>query len=82
MIHSFSLFLQNLNYQNTLGHLNGNYCYFLFLEKYKKYNFISFENFIKPGAKMHLCNEILNAMLDLGFSKQNINNFQKVFDFS
>ena len=41
-----------------------------------------FENFIKPGAQMHVCNENMNAMLVLKFPKQNIYIFQKVFDFS
>ena len=52
------------------------------ISQYKKINFSSFENFIKPGAQMQLCNEIMNAMLVLKFSKHNTYNFQKVFDFS
>ena len=31
---------------------------------------------------MHLCKEIMNAMLVLKFSKHNTYNFQKVFDLS
>ena len=72
MINSFLLFLLKINYQTTLGHLNGN-CYFI-----RKINSYSFENFIKPGD---LCNEIMNAMLVLKVSKHKTYNFQKFLIF-
>ena len=31
---------------------------------------------------MHKCKEKMHAMLDFGFSNQNIYDFQKVFDLS
>ena len=52
------------------------------MHKYKKYNFISFESFKKPGGQMHLCNENMNAMLVLKFQKKISISFKKFFDFS